>query len=72
MSTIFIKCIIAYIFENASRNTLTHLIFLVNSPKLLSIMSNSISFSRLVFLVETDRLFVEKIFNVQECCTFKG
>lgn len=42
------------IFKNASRNTLARLIFLVNYPKLLSILPNGVLFSRLFLLFAKD------------------
>lgn len=51
------------IFKNASRNTLTCLIFLVNYPKLLSILPNGVLFSRLFLLFGIKMFFKNEIFS---------
>ena len=50
------------IFKNASRNTLARLIFLVNYPKLLSILPNGVLFSRLFLLFGIKMFFLKPKF----------
>ena len=51
------------IFKNAGRNTLARLIFLVNYPKLLSILPNGVLFSRLFLLFGIKMFSKTEIFS---------